>query len=320
MTNEQLEFFAKDVSNSYVENNEDMNHSICKLAEEHALNRHEIDRIVEKANVNTHLTLFGNLPDRYVEFPVADSEKVATMLNDFGDLSSDNDDYQNPPEYESEYKEVSIFPKEDAEKTSSDNNVFTQEDINFRTRVNYANKMLESQILEKDAQLSEEFENLYNLIKQDVLGGTSFGQIKQAAEQHFPEKLTSIIFSRAKEKLAEETRYLNLNLEDSERLDKIANIEHPILEKISSIVNILIEVDSLFEKQAGVWRGVREIGKSVGVLAKNVGELAAGNRKRLQNTLLLGGGLTVGAVGGRNIGKQQSDYENSVLKKARGMK
>ena len=52
MTNEQIEYFGKEAAKTYLEEGVELNHTITKLAEEHALNKHEIDRIVEAANTN----------------------------------------------------------------------------------------------------------------------------------------------------------------------------------------------------------------------------------------------------------------------------
>jgi hypothetical protein len=315
MTNEQLDFFAKLASQSYIEEGTDMNNTIIKIAEEHALNKHEIDRVVEQSNINTHLALFGKLDDKYVEFPVADAEKIANELSTISTSESlDYDDYNSSPEQT--FEEVSIFPVEDVEKIASDkNDVWSAESINLRTRIKYANDMLESQLSEADQRFTGECEKFYHMVKQAVLQGTLFGHIKQAAEQHRDGYLTSLLFKTAKEKLGNESKKLDLS-DTTEKLG-MANKNNEILQQIDIIYEKVGNYEDLQKKYGSLWKATGEIAKTVGGLGSRVGRALFGTRKRAIRTGLEGGGgLLIGGTA-YQVGKDKSDYENSILRNAR---
>lgn len=74
---EKLRLLAKVASNKYLENKANLNTSIQKLAEENGLNPHQVARVAEMANHETHSALWASEADKTkVAFEVADPKKI----------------------------------------------------------------------------------------------------------------------------------------------------------------------------------------------------------------------------------------------------
>ncbi len=309
MTNEQIEYFGKEAAKTYIEEGTDLNKTITKLAEEHALNRYEIDRIVEAANTSTYLSMFSNLDDKYIEFPVANSEKVADYLqpSDADEFS----DYNEPPE--KELDEIAIFPVEGAEKTSSvqDEDQFSANSLRFRQRAKYAEQQLIDKISLAENAFSEETENLYQLVKQAVLTGTRFGHIKTAMEQHSTGIFTEKFSELAKERLKKEDRRLDLS--DTEEKLGTVNKHNEILQQIDKLAVIYEEAIDYNEKLASFGsQMLKRLG--AGIVDTTRGAIRFGTTH--PKTMMFGGAaVATGATGiAYKAGKTKAEYESSAIR------
>ena len=310
MTNEQIEYFGKEAAKTYLEEGTELNETITKIAEEHALNRYEIERIVEAANTNTYLSMFSNLDDKYIEFPVADVEKIAEALTP---TSEENPyyDYDTPPEKEIE--EVQIFPVESAEKTSSvaEENKFSSENLQFRQRAKYAEQQLIERISLAENAFSEETENLYQMVKQAVLSGTRFGHIKAAMEQYSPGKFVEKFAEYTKERLKKED--LRLDLSDCEEKLGTVNKNNEIMKQLDKIANIYGEAAVYNEKLAAF--GL-DVVRRLGAGTMSFGRGALRFAETHPRTALFGT-AAAGAVGSGiayKAGKTKAEYELSAIR------
>lgn len=310
MTNEQIEYFGKEAAKTYLEEGTDLNDTITKIAEEHALNRYEIERVVEAANTNTYLSMFSNLDDKYIEFPVADVEKVAEALHPTTD---DNNyyDYDTPPEKEIE--EVQIFPVESAEKTSSvrDEKDFSADTLHFRQRAKYAEQQLIEKISLAENAFSEETENLYQMVKQAVLSGIRFGHIKIAMEQYSPGLFVEKFAELAKERLKKEDRRLDLS--DCEEKLGTVNRNNEILKQLEKLAAIYIDAEQYNEKLAAF--GL-DVARRLGAATADIGRGAWRFAKTHPGPALFGGAVISG-VGGYTAykaGKTKAEYELSAIR------
>jgi pantothenate kinase len=68
--------FGREISDNYVRDNVPLTQSLEKIAQTHNLNKQEMHRVAETANVETYLKMIEKSNDKYVEFPVADASKV----------------------------------------------------------------------------------------------------------------------------------------------------------------------------------------------------------------------------------------------------
>ncbi len=310
MTNEQIEYFGKEAAKTYIEEGTDLNKTITKLAEEHALNRYEIERIVEAANTSTYLSMFSNLDDKYIEFPVANSEKVADYLQPSKD-ADDFSDYNEPPE--KEFDEIAIFPVEGAEKTSSvqDEDQFSADNLRFRQRAKYAEQQLIDKISLAENAFSEETENLYQLVKQAVLTGTRFGHIKTAMEQHSAGIFTEKFSELAKKRLKEEDRRLDLS-ETEEKLGTV-NKHNEILQQIDKLAVIYEEAINYNEKLASFGtQMLKRLGSSIAGATR--GAIRFGQTYPVP-VMFGGAAVAAGATGlAYKAGKTKAEYEASAIR------
>jgi len=84
----ELENFAKMAAHAYLDNNVPLNDTITKLAIEHSLNCHQIDRVSENSNILVNGTLVKKAKeqgtDPRVTFPLASRDEITLMLNEDG--------------------------------------------------------------------------------------------------------------------------------------------------------------------------------------------------------------------------------------------
>ena len=103
---DRLETFAKTAAKRYVEEKAPLNDTISKLAEENDLNKAQIERVCELANIATHQALWPKTAEKVkVAFPLADSKAITKHHKDKPASSekspcacgSSTSDYAGPP-------------------------------------------------------------------------------------------------------------------------------------------------------------------------------------------------------------------------------
>jgi hypothetical protein len=81
----ELESFGKMAADAYLDQDVDLNTSIMKMAQDNGFNNHQIERVVENANILVNGTLVKQARsddgDPRVSFPLADSAEIKTRLN-----------------------------------------------------------------------------------------------------------------------------------------------------------------------------------------------------------------------------------------------
>jgi hypothetical protein len=96
---EELESLAKLAAKRYVEERTALDETIGKLADEHELNAHQIERVCEMANLATHRALWpGAREKEKIAFPVADAKKVKARRGGRSSGKPIDADYAGPPE------------------------------------------------------------------------------------------------------------------------------------------------------------------------------------------------------------------------------
>ena len=162
-----LEQLGKEAALRYISDNVALNDSILKTAQEKNLNRQQINRVVESANVDAYLHLIKKAEDNYVDFPLADASDIYTQMNPTSKTNPVANDYDAPPV---KTAEVNIFNVDDAtfEKTASAKRRYsdlTKEASELEGKCNY--------IFDQSEITRGEFINTYNdlwkLTKQAVL-------------------------------------------------------------------------------------------------------------------------------------------------------
>jgi len=176
-----FEMWGRQAATSYLEDNEQLNDSIVKIAEDNQLNGEQVKRIVEEANNQVYLQKFAAEKDKYIEFAVADAATIGksrTELNKLDLIKSAESDYCLRP---SEHKLFDVNGKlggcmiktaELEEPTEGERNkmIFEAQGIQdqFETKMNTLSQRFE----EKVAELKTSFEtsNGTNHLKSSCLG------------------------------------------------------------------------------------------------------------------------------------------------------
>ena len=81
IASDRLELLAKTAAKHYLESKVPLNESIKKIAEENDLNREQIERVCEIANISTHQGLWNKTANKEsVAFDLADSKNIADVV------------------------------------------------------------------------------------------------------------------------------------------------------------------------------------------------------------------------------------------------
>ena len=277
----ELEHLADIASEGYLKANTPLNDSIVKLAQDQNLNREQINRVVETANTNVYLKLFNESNNKYVEFPAADSEKIASVLNPPKDRTVNYADYQHEPAKDL-LPETPLFPIEGKQAELTDMEVMKSfyKIAGMQERINNA-------ITEVDSCFEEEFDKFAGLVKQAVLRGTPFNEIQSAVETFLNDTFIKSAMKAVHTKLAED----KVLREESKRIEKTSsvNTDHPIIKKAEELLQFKNAFLTLNEKSKQNVEQLELLKQaSVGSLVESV----------FQHPVVFGTGAVAGGVAG----------------------
>jgi hypothetical protein len=239
----ELEQIAIIATENYLAHNTSLNDSIVKLAQSNNLNREQINRVVEAANTNVYVKLFNESNNKYIEFPNADSEKIASVLNPSKEPSVIAQDYYMSPTQD-KLPETKIFPTSvEVPQSAQIKEAALLRDFyklaSQRERINNA-------LLEVDAYFEQEFDKFTSMVKQAVLKGISFEAVQTAVETVLPDS-----FIKSAMKTVQATLKENSVLKtDHTKFEKISsvNINHPILKKAEELLQFKKAYNTLIDK------------------------------------------------------------------------
>lgn len=113
ITSYDIHTWAKKASDDFILNGIPLNSGLVKIARENGLNKEQVSRLVERTNAATYVSKMNNADDgeKYIEFPVAETRKIATKLDYQEPKTSTLEDYRTPPEKSAEHIKLSqLFP------------------------------------------------------------------------------------------------------------------------------------------------------------------------------------------------------------------
>lgn len=240
--------WSKDAVKQYLTSKVPLNDSIEKIASEQGLNKDQISRLVEAANTDTYVQLFNQADDKYITYETADAEKIAERI--FGTEKTAEvalDDYQEPPVRNE--LEVSIDTPLPMEKSAEYQPTTT---TNEELHEYYKVAALESRMAEKMDEIEVAFQKdssiLSSLIKQAVLGGTSYGDIEKAVTTVYDSPVVRVSLQETQTKLAQELypKQLNTAITDFGTV----NLENPIVKQAGLLLKHAEEYKKLKSKHA----------------------------------------------------------------------
>ncbi|MCK5613645.1 hypothetical protein KAR91_67895 [Candidatus Pacearchaeota archaeon] len=182
-----LEDFGKIASSNLIDKSVSLNEGIQKLAGENMLNRQQINRVVEAANVETYISMMKTAESRYINFDLADAATIADGLGISKTADAVTDDYSGHV--------VSMHVVETKEETEEEKTASTEEEPEtVRPQAELRNEadelkgtvqFLQDAVYEAHASLDEGYMKLGHIVTQHVLSGENFNEaayvIKQAS-------------------------------------------------------------------------------------------------------------------------------------------
>lgn len=189
----ELEKLGERISKDYIQRHIALNAGLKKVASESGLNKQELRRVAESANVNTYLALIKTSEDKYLKFDLADANlaheeivkegKVVAPIRDY-ELEEDSVDVEG---IFALYKTAGVPMQEDIENIIEQSSIKT--DGEFKKQSNYLQGVVEylnDNYVQVQGRFTTGVEELQEMIKQAVLEGIAYADIssilKTAAE------------------------------------------------------------------------------------------------------------------------------------------
>lgn len=248
----ELQQLGVKISQDFLEQNVPLTEGLSKVASLYGLNRNQVHRVAEVANVKTHLHMLkeAGADNAYIVFDVADPLSVTTVTKI--KEAHYTDDYNTPPQRDSAYTDESIFKvasfKEDSEKVESPAQKF-KDSVALRSKI----AALESRCLEGSIRLETRFAPLYALVKQAVLSGADKESITYIVKEAAP--LGDYVLEELNADLARDGIKLEINEGTLEKYaSKEINTKSQLYSKLIDLndeaVEILKTAEELIELRA----------------------------------------------------------------------
>ena len=314
MTSYDIEQLGKQAAEDFIRRQVPLNSSIVKIASDRALNRHQIGRVVEKANTNVHLHLYNSLPssEKYPEFETANADQVYEQLHAPSVKTAGVSDYEKDPVVSREFvktAELKFVETEEEPKTRTQSEVRND----FYKLASVYTRLRETAD-EKSLHFSVESDKLYELTKQAFLQGTKFGDIYKAATSQDNEiGIIDGLFSRYQQKLGEEMPLRKSEFEKVSEITYTVNSQHPIIQQVRRLTKLSSEYIDLRNKEVEAYQKSEELKKEAGAwksLMALIGETFKNPRAAILPVVAAGGG---GIAIGKSYSKEKQLQGQSPL-------
>ncbi|MAH42812.1 hypothetical protein CL614_03745 [archaeon] len=316
-----LEQLGKEAALSYISDNVTLNDSILKTAQNHNLNRQQVNRVVESANVDAYLHLIKKAEDNYVDFPLADSATIYSNLSYQESLPKSSNDYEAPPTKTATFN---LFNIEDAEfeKTASAKIRYGQlrkEASEVEGKCNYIYDQAEL----TRGEFIENYNNLWNFTKQAVLQEENlnnvFSIIKEAAPSY-----SQYIKDDFSDYMKETMRHIDITKEAAYTgiINPKSNIYNTAKEleylgdryvKIASAFKHYIDQYNVLRKEAGALGGLKK-------LIVGAGQTITGTTTAILKGMAKNKGLVLAGIGGAaayQVGKSKGRRSQGEILQAK---
>lgn len=240
----ELELFAKQAATDYLKDGKSLTESITKIASDNGLNREQIRRVVEAANTDTYISLHNKSNDKYISFETADPlviEENVTGTKVAEASVVDDSDYYDAPAYEAPtYEAVKVAEAETPQRSA-------EQELRDYYQFKAAEAQLDNMMIESQLAFSNEAEKLGLMIKQAVLGGTNYSEIRAALNSNtdpiFVETLNAI------ETELTPVMPLGALTKTAATVKGSVNARHPLVQQSLKIVKLASEYKVLSEKK-----------------------------------------------------------------------
>lgn len=208
IASDRLELLAQSAAKQFLEGTASLNDAIRKFASENDLNRNQIERVCEMANIQTHQALWRKTAQKEsLEFPLADSKTIVQVMNP-KPLPDEDSPCQPTPSPCSDFagpptgipapgpSMLSMMGSDPA----TVHHGLSQEPERKRVLIVIEKKAAERQRLKNEAlvramELEDAQASAYNQVKQAALAGASFADmylacaaagLSKVAEEYLP--------------------------------------------------------------------------------------------------------------------------------------
>jgi hypothetical protein len=316
-----LEQLGKEAALSYISSNIALNDSILKTAQNHNLNRQQVNRVVEAANVDAYLHLIKKAEDNYVDFPLADSSTIYNRLSDHKFSVPSSNDYDAPPTKTADF---TFFNIEDAafEKTASDKLRYGQlrkEAREINGKCNYIYDQAEI----TRGEFIENYNQLWNFTKQAVLQEENINNIFSILKEAAP-SYSQYIEEDFRDHMKETMRHIDTTKEAA--YTGIINPKSDIYntaKELEYLGDRYIKIASAFKHYVDQYETLRKEAGVIGGLQKLVvgaGQTITGATAAILKGMAKNKGLVLAGMGGTaayQIGKSKGRRQQGEILQAK---
>ena len=227
----ELELLGKKASSDFIRDNDELDSSIKKVAEQHGLNREQVNRVAESANVETYLSLNANAKDdKYIEFTPANSSSIYNNITTFDTTPKIA---SIPIDYMDEVVSTDFSMHKVAEETDEDISGLQTKVLQKISGVAVQHK---NAMYDLNSSFDVENSKLYRIIKQATLQGTPFGMIKKAIEISNPTKFASVLVNAYEDRLKKEAPTLDFS--KVAEVPGVLNKDHDIIKSLNKLAQL----------------------------------------------------------------------------------
>lgn len=184
----ELEKLGERISKDYMQKHISLNDGLKKVASEAGLNKQQLRRVAESANVTTYLSLIKTSEDKYLKFDLADANLAHEDIVKEGEEESPIYDFElDTPEIDVAnifdlYKkaEVSLYTDSEIENIIKHKDSIKNSDGDFLRKSAYLQgvvEYLDSNFVQTQGMFTTKIEELETLVKQAVLNNIQFSDI-----------------------------------------------------------------------------------------------------------------------------------------------
>lgn len=182
-TAHDLDSLGKKLSKDYIDHKIELTDNLAKTATAEGLNQHQTNRVAEAANIESYLTLMKTAKDKYIDFPLADPKKAFSIGQELEKEATAvvSDDYKKPfinttvPEVFNKFaslEEIERSKDKEIPKSESEWRKEASENLGIL-------QCLNNGLFEANSSFETNYLKLKFLVKQAMLQGTSYNDIKQ---------------------------------------------------------------------------------------------------------------------------------------------
>jgi len=239
---EKLTTYGSIASKRLIDEATPLNDSIAKLAEKNDLNPNQVKRVVESANMVTHMQLFKTAKDKNIHFDLADATVILANMN--SEVLVKTASFNIPdviPEVDY-FKNFGIAPDDEEEKIAS--RKMNQYDLLvMQEKLALAKQMLSDEIIMDGMKYETAKDELYKIAKQMIADRQiKIGDIVKLAVDKYTKPVHQAVHAIVTELAETETVKLALEEAPNELISEavadsttVYNGIHPLLIKMDTL-------------------------------------------------------------------------------------